>query len=302
MATILDLSPELIALLTDCLSNTDIKTLRCTSLYLNQSTFRTFATRSFRKKGFMITDRSLAVLRQISEHNVLRNHVQHLWFNPDCYTFVKYSDLEDLDECAVNDRFTCRIERFRACIADHLHLLQCRRLANELAACFDRLPNLAVLGMRRGTEYKAFDSLRLQQEIGLDPRNIGCISSSQDETLSETTLLFIAFVQALGSSSTSITRLYVDAIEFDDILPTHVSFDAASRALQSIRCLEVNLIPLRHTFFASGLAHYLAKCGTQVAAFLQCMPALSDVSFNMLPFKGKRDSVWSCSPITGYCR
>jgi hypothetical protein len=52
----------------------------------------------FREVGFMITTRSLEILRGISTHPVLADVVEHVWFNPNCFTHVTAGSRDDAEQ------------------------------------------------------------------------------------------------------------------------------------------------------------------------------------------------------------
>ena len=93
--TLLDLPPELIASTFSYLDDGGFFAARASVRHLERASFSTFGKRFFRKKGYMITTDSLDVLQNVSSHKELRSYVQHVWFNPDCYTFGPMLFLDD---------------------------------------------------------------------------------------------------------------------------------------------------------------------------------------------------------------
>jgi hypothetical protein len=84
---LLSLPPELLANIFYHLEDTSFFSGRLVNRNLEQASFTLFGKRFFRKKGYMITNSSLDVLRSVASHDKLRVYVQHVWFNPDCYTY-----------------------------------------------------------------------------------------------------------------------------------------------------------------------------------------------------------------------
>ncbi|KAK3053864.1 hypothetical protein LTR09_005144 [Extremus antarcticus] len=86
MANLGDLPAELINQIVWFLDTDSVFSVRQVNRYLENSSFKCFSTRYFRKKGFLLTSDSLNVLKSIGRNQRLRETVHHLWFNPDCYT------------------------------------------------------------------------------------------------------------------------------------------------------------------------------------------------------------------------
>lgn len=234
---ILDLPVELVALIFTYLDDEDVFAGRLSNKSLERASFSHFGQRFFRKKGFMVTSIALDCLNSISGHIKLRNYVQHIWFNPDCFTFARPecaphdedSDMHDANELTTPadrdaeadvsnfDKLSNQYEAYRQVTRDHAQLLYTNRLETSLIAVFARLPSLMTVGMRRSEEYNPYGWSTLRDAVGEDPRVLGPIPSGPAYELSGSTHLFIAIVKAVASTAVRLERLYTDAIEIDNI-------------------------------------------------------------------------------------
>lgn len=256
-STLLDLPSELIASVFQCLENDeDIFAGRQAHRQLERASFSFFAKRFFRKKGYMITTPSIRVLQSVAAHEELRPYVQHVWFNPDCFTFgaLDFKPDEEIDRTAVdgNNReegrqspFTeeeqKRYEAYSACIDDYQRLIYSEEeLAHELTTAFSTLPNLKAVGMRRSDQHSPWGWSRIRDAVGRDPRDLGDIPENPSFRLSGPTQLYIALMKSLGTSGARIQRLYTDAIEIDDIPPRTLSKETVHAACASVLYLEIN--------------------------------------------------------------
>ncbi|KAK5111207.1 hypothetical protein LTR62_005235 [Meristemomyces frigidus] len=256
MTNITDLPSELIAGIVAFLDDNDVFHARLAARLIERSSSSHFGKRFFRKKGYMLTTPSLNILASISKHNDLRKFVQHIWFNPDCFTFVTPECAPDpqempdpdpnnpdslLDILSPLDRR--RYVAYMACMKDHSGLLakSASRLQAMLTDIFATLPNLKIVGMRRSEDHAPWGWRKLYEDIGQDPRELGPLPSGPMYVLSGPTRLFLALVKAIAASNTIIRRLYTDAVEIDNIRPDLLSHSVLDKACRSIWYLEINV-------------------------------------------------------------
>jgi hypothetical protein len=88
------LPAELICQVAESLPQHDRLNLRLVCRHVEHATFGLLKSQ-FREIGFMITTRSLEILRSISMHPELAGVVEHVWFNPDSFTHVTVSRRDD---------------------------------------------------------------------------------------------------------------------------------------------------------------------------------------------------------------
>jgi hypothetical protein len=251
MTGILDLPAELIVNIVTFLDDSSIFNARVSNKYLESSSLSYFGKRFFHKKGYLITSPSLNVLRSIGAHSELRKYVQHVWFNPDCYTNVtpKCAPEEDFDDEGNEIERTDLLSwwdkkqyaTYDECVTDHVRLLYSGQLVEELEEAFSTLPNLLTIGMRRSEKYKPWGWRTLMDAVGEDPRVLGPIPSGPQLKLHAPTKLFVALVNALSSSPVELKRLYTDVVEIDNVLAEHLTQESLNRALRSVRYLEINI-------------------------------------------------------------
>lgn len=270
--TLLDLPPELIATTFHYLNDADFFAARAVGKYLERASFATFGKRFFRKKGYMITTPSLDVLQKVASHEELRPYVQHVWFNPDCYTFGYLLDhpqcSDDWEKVQPEDRYSDDFETngknreaHAACIRDHQsllntgdpeHRLACidddldslyseGTLSDKLITAFSSLPNLKTVGMRRSDQYSPWGWRTLKDAVGRDPRELGDYLNHDFAGAHGPTLLYAALLRALDASDTSIRRFYTDAIEIDLLSVNTLPLDVIERACSSLLYLEINV-------------------------------------------------------------
>lgn len=247
-----DLPNELICRIYGCLKQEDAFAFRFVCKKLERATFRPFSRRHFRKKGFMITSFSLGTLRRIADHKALAECVQHVWFNPDCFTFVEVtcggrdSDTEG-EEGYSNQRLLSsqQLKAYRHALSDHRMLIETEELRDQLHEIFAQLPNLRTIGMRRSEDYAPYGWSILRDLTGLDPRVLGIIPRDTLFALAAPTKLFVAIIDALPETGARVQRLYTDAIELDNVNPVHLSQDILDSACQHLLYLEVNVYESR---------------------------------------------------------
>ncbi|EMC96994.1 hypothetical protein BAUCODRAFT_435168 [Baudoinia panamericana UAMH 10762] len=292
---ILDLPAELLVLIVRFLEDEDVFTLRIVSRTVEQTVFKYFAKRFFRKKGFMITTPSLDVLQQISQQDQLKPYVQHVWFNPDCYTYVE----PDCAPEAVDDDTGWRRHRrpedeakykaYLSCHSDHIRLLRkpSKGLENLLTTALQQLPNLKIIGMRRSEDHKPWGWRTLKDSIGEDPRVTGPTPSGPQYSLSGPTLLFLFLVRAVAASNIVIRRFYTDAIELDNIRPAQLPQDLLSKACSSIWYLEINITK---AWLANSDNHVLcdtlddpASYGRGLISLLRATTNLKELGLQLFP-------------------
>lgn len=211
----------------------------------------------------MLTTPSLDVLQRVAESPKLRKYVQHVWFNPDCYTNLVPACAPEADiECddAENESEDERIEitqredllseedmrRWRVyqeVMRDRANLLSgdAMALQHRLETILDQLSNVKILGMRRSEDHRPWGWSKLKNVIGEDPRVIGPIYSQPNTSLSDSTKLFVAFMSAVSTTETRLQRLYTDAVEVDNIPIQWLRESTLRKALQSILYLEINV-------------------------------------------------------------
>lgn len=317
--TLIGLPSELIANVFRHLDDVDIFAARVASRHLERASFSLFAKRFFRKKGYMITTPSLQVLKSVAANEELRPYVQHVWFNPDCFTFgsldartssTLHSDFEEVDTSEPEQPEDCleqihvkdstkrsraavreqeRQEAYSECIKDYQRLLHSdEELADQLTEAFSTLPNLKAIGMRRSDQHNPWGWSRIKEAIGLDPRELGDIPDTPSVTLSGPTQLFIALMKALCASEASIQRLYTDAIEIDDISLRILPREVVRAACQSVLYLEINAtkrwlftVPTPHSDDYDPFNP--AQHGAGLAALLSSTPKLRELGLMIFP-------------------
>ncbi|KAF2766673.1 hypothetical protein EJ03DRAFT_344944 [Teratosphaeria nubilosa] len=252
--TILDLPSELIASIVANLSDNDIFATRLANRHFERASLSYYGKHFFRKKGFMLNTPSLNVLRHLSEHEELRKYVQHIWFNPDCFTFVMPAcgpddqemppDPDDPDGklllLSPSDRR--RYEAYRECMRDHSSLMRSSgaKVQEILTEILPKLPKLEVVGMRRSEDHAPWGWARLRDAIGEDPRVLGPIPTGPLHHLSGPTRLFIAIIHSLATTNAKLRRLYTDAIDIDNINPSLLPQSILDKACNSVWYLEIN--------------------------------------------------------------
>ncbi|TKA28865.1 hypothetical protein B0A50_03276 [Salinomyces thailandicus] len=253
--TIIDLPSELVELIATRLNDEDVLALRRTSRPLERGSFSHFGKRFFRKKGYLLTSPSLAVLQGVADHSQLRKYVQHVWFNPDCFTFIRPECAPDPEETpdpenpdglvdllSPNDRRM--YQAYEECMKDHYRLIAhtASELQSVLTKAFAKLPNLKIIGMRRSEDHRPWGWRTLRDAVGEDPRVLGPIPSGPLYMLSTPARLFLALLSAVADSGVVLRRFYTDAIELDNIRPDLLSQELLNEACSSIWYLEVNVM------------------------------------------------------------
>ena len=167
------------------------------------------------------------MLKSVANHDELRKYVQHVWFNPDCYTYVqpKCAPDEEIDEegesvervdlLSVEDKK--KWDAYLECITDHGQLLAKPKLAEELTYAFSKLPNLLTIGMRRSEKYEPWGWKKLAEVIGEEPRVLGPNPSGPKYTLEAPTKLFVAIINAVVGANIELKRLYTDVVEIEAV-------------------------------------------------------------------------------------
>ncbi|KAI7112930.1 hypothetical protein KC352_g35197, partial [Hortaea werneckii] len=253
--TIIDLPSELIASIVTYLNAQDVFAIRSSAKPLERASFAHFGKRHFRKKGYMLTSPSLAVLEGVADHSELRKYVQHVWFNPDCFTFIRPDCAPDPEETPDAENSDGLIDllspgdrkmykAYEESMKDHVSLIAntASRLQKVLAVAFAKFPNLKIIGMRRSEDHSPWGWRTLKDAVGQDPRVLGPIPSGPMYTLSTPSRLFVALINATSSSGITLRRFYTDAIELDNIRPDLLPQDALNKACNLIWYLEVNVM------------------------------------------------------------
>lgn len=311
MATgILSLPAELVISILQYVGDSDIFAARHAHSHIERTSFSFFAKRFFRKKGYLITTESLQVLKSIGAHDELRNFVQHVWFNPDCFTFATPEYVGDPDDGGhgaagdiksqeisvpnaapgISSEDMNRYEAYRNSLLDHASILCSSRLENELTTALRTLPNLKAIGMRRSEDHNPWGWSRLRDATGHDPRDLGPIPTGPMRDLSGPTHLFIAIIRSLAASGVKLQRLYTDAVEIDNILPRTLPDKVLSGACDSILYIELNatkgwLEPVRVP--ASRAQHRClddpALYGHGLSRLLNAVPHLREIGLQIFP-------------------
>ena len=315
MTGILDLPAELIINIVSFLDDSSIFNTRVSTKYLESSSLSYFGKRFFRKKGYLITTPSLNVLKSIAAHTELRKYVQHVWFNPDCYTNV-------IPKCAPEEEFDDEgneIERtdllswwdrkkyaaYDECVTDHARLLYSGQLTEELKEAFSSLPNLLTIGMRRSEKYKPWGWRTLMDAVEEDPRLLGPIPSGPKLTLHAPTKLFVSIVNALASSPVELKRLYTDVVEIDNILEDHLDQESLDRALRSVLYLEVNVAKAWLTSRPNAQHNPYNICrneldwGQGLVRLMKAMPQLLELGLQIFPDPKQRGTPGRVFPRRG---
>ncbi|KAK5125553.1 hypothetical protein LTR85_000664 [Meristemomyces frigidus] len=297
--SVLDLPSELIASIVAYLPDNDVFATRRANSHLERASLSHFGKRFFRKKGYMLSSPSLSVLQLIADHDELRKYVQHVWFNPDLYTFVHPECAPDPEETpdpenpdsllellAPSDRK--KYEAYQECMQDHAHLIRNSgaKLASVLTEAFAKLPNLEILGMRRSEDHDPWGWSRLRDAVGEDPRVLGPIPSGPMYMLSGPTRLFIAIVHAVAATDTKLRRLYTDAVEIDNIRPDLLPQETLDKACGSIWYLETNVT--KGWLNRRKGADYItltdtAEYGSGLVRLLQATSNLKEIGLQIFP-------------------
>ena len=262
MTHLLDLPSELIAGIFQHLDDADFFATRLASAGLETASLTLFGRRFFRKKGYMITTPSLDVLQNVASTPKLSKYVQHIWFNPDCYTFltpdcapendIDCDDAENSDEEGrieitqrvdlLTPKDRARWEAYKEVTEDHDRLLthDASKLRERLINILSQLPNVKILGMRRSEDHSPWGWCRLEQTIGEDPRVLGPMPSQPVDSLSDSTKLFTCLAAAAASAPIRLQRLYTDAVEVDNIPVNWWSGSNLQETVRSMLYLEIN--------------------------------------------------------------
>lgn len=310
MTGILDLPTELVTSILQCLDDTDIFGARRAHSHIERTSFSFFAKRFFRKKGYLITTESLEVLKSVAAHQEIRKYVQHVWFNPDCFTFATPEYVGDLDDGddepdpydetqsrlvppaapGISDDDLKRYEAYRGCLLDHASILYNERLEADLTTALRTLPNLKAIGMRRSEDHRPWGWRQLRDATGHDPRDLGPIPTGPVCNLSGPTHLFIALIRSLAASEVKLHRLYTDAIEIDNILPRTLPDHMLAKACSSILYIELNATKgwLEQIRMPATRAQHRClddprMCGDGLARLLNATPKLREIGLQIFP-------------------
>lgn len=325
--TILDLPSELIASIVTYLEDRDVFATRSAAKVLERASFSHFGKRFFRKKGYMLTTPSLNVLQGVAAHPELRKWPQHVWFNPDCFTFIHPDcapDPEETPEAGHPESLVDLLspadrkmyQAYEACMTDHVSLIAktAAKLQSILREAFRQLPNLKIIGMRRSEDHSPWGWRALQDAVGQDPRVLGPIPSGPMYLLSTPTRLFVALVNAVAASGVTLRRFYTDAIELDNIRPDLLPQHTLDKACSPIWYLEVNVMrgwlnTRHHADYitpghpkwqpGAGLTRLLRACSSLKELGLQIFPDRQSVSHrNISP----RDRFLDAWPYQSFAR
>ncbi|KAK3639892.1 hypothetical protein LTR56_010218 [Elasticomyces elasticus] len=255
MAGLNGLPSELIANIFTFLNDADVFATRQTCHAIERASIAHFGHRFFRKIGFMITTPSLNTLTSISNHKDLQKYIQHLWFNPDCFTFIRPDCAPDpqdeppnpsepdsiLQLLSPSDRKS--YTAYQTVKRDHSRLLHAcgKELQQVLTVIFATLPNLKIIGMRRSEDHAPWGWKALKHAVGQDPRELGPPPSGPSNSLSAPTKLFLAIINSVAATDIKLRRFYTDAIEIDNVRPELLTQDTLNKACGSIWYLELNV-------------------------------------------------------------
>ncbi|KAK5706973.1 hypothetical protein LTR17_021116 [Elasticomyces elasticus] len=255
MTGLSSLPSELIAHIFTFLNDADVFATRQTCHAIERASIAHFGHRFFRKIGFMLTTPSLNTLANISKHEDLRKYIQHVWFNPDCFTFIRPDcspDPQDeppnpsepdsiLQLLSPSDRKSYMA--YQTVKRDHSRLLHAcgKELQQILTVIFVTLPNLKIIGMRRSEDHAPWGWKALKDAVGQDPRELGPPPSGPSKSLSAPTKLFLTIVNAVAATEIRLRRFYTDAIEIDNIRPELLTQAVVEKTCASIWYLELNV-------------------------------------------------------------
>nr|OQO24714.1 hypothetical protein B0A51_05914 [Rachicladosporium sp. CCFEE 5018] len=290
MAGLLALPAELIASVCQYIGTDEIFAVRRSCTQLERFAFSYFAPKYFRKKGFLVLTPSLDALQSIASHNELRTHVQHIWLNPDCFTYDTWERLcQDYRRSSqAKDQRVVQTRAWEDYKDDNARLLHTSDLTTRLVEALAEFPNLRTVGMRRSTDHYAHGCTTVQRATDRDARILGPIPEDEAKYLSGPTRLFEALVAAVAQSTVSIERFYTDAIEFDNIPASRLEDQTLSSAFQTLLYLEVNavkgsLAPSQH--YHRSASHYSdgRYPGSVLVQLLSHAPKLRELGLQIFP-------------------
>ncbi|KAK4961312.1 hypothetical protein LTR10_001802 [Elasticomyces elasticus] len=249
------LPSELIAHIFTFLNDADVFATRQACHAVERASIAHFGHRFFRKIGFMLTTPSLNTLASISNHKDLQKYIQHLWFNPDCFTFIRPDCAPDPQDEPPNPSEPDSILQllspsdrksyvaYQTVKQDHSRLLHAcgKELQQTLTVIFATLPNLKIIGMRRSEDHAPWGWKALKSAVGQDPRELGPPPSGPSSSLSAPTKLFLALVNAVAATDLKLRRFYTDAIEIDNVRPEFLTQNTLNKTCASIWYLELNV-------------------------------------------------------------
>lgn len=299
--TLLSLPPELLANVFVHLEDASFFSGRLANRQLEQASFTLFGRRFFRKKGYMITSPSLDVLRSVSSHEKLRLYVQHVWFNPDCYTYgssatmnlVKDTrgpgtmpEIHPFSNYPAESKGEYIRSRFmlenKALLTAKALFTGDRHLFDVLKSTFAALPNLKTVGMRRSDQHNPWGWSRLRDAVGQDPRELGD-TSNVSTGIPGPVVLYLNLMHALSASGSRIQRLYTDAVQVDDIplwaLPPTVMREACS----SLLYLEINVSKGDYWKYEFPEDHSDDSNGVGLVRLLSACPYLRELGLMIFP-------------------
>ena len=319
MTTLLSLPPELLANIFHHLDDASFHAGRLANRTLEQASFTLFGKRFFRKKGYMITTPSLEVLQSVASHEKLRLYVQHVWFNPDCYTYgliptvVPIGIGRDRGRVSIMDAeppyseevAKARAEHIRsqAKIDNHVLLSGDGRLSGLLRSAFATLPNLKTVGMRRSEQHNPWGWSRLRDAVGKDPRELGVASNYPTNgygAIPGPTILYLALIHALGVSGSQIQRFYTDAVQIDAISAQMLPLTVMQEACGALLYLEINVaekermtdvfLNRREDDPDFGMTE---SQGAGLARLLSACPNLRELGLMIFPNRHSQEEGWS---------
>ncbi|KFZ06006.1 hypothetical protein V501_07817 [Pseudogymnoascus sp. VKM F-4519 (FW-2642)] len=181
------------------LSTPDLGSLRLTCRFAEASLFETFGREFFSKRQFMLSETSLQVLIDISNHQRLSQFLSHVIIGLDNFKDCHYPPIRSQN---------ARADRYDAGLADEQALLSTGQDRDMLSQAFRNLPNLQTVGLRDYSsggrvrdngQWHSYGATTIFQEVGirlLDSR--GMYATEEDTRFASRTLSSILY--ALGQS------------------------------------------------------------------------------------------------------
>ncbi|ELR08963.1 hypothetical protein VC83_05960 [Pseudogymnoascus destructans] len=181
------------------LSTPDLGSLRLTCKYAEASLFETFGREFFSKRQFMLSETSLQVLIDISNHQRLSQFLGHVIIGLDNFKDCHFPPIRSQ---------TARANRYDAGLADEQALLSTGQDRDMLCQAFQNLPNLQTVALRDYSsggrvrdngQWHSYGATTIFQETGirlLDSR--GLYATKEDTRFASRTLSSILY--ALGQS------------------------------------------------------------------------------------------------------
>ncbi|OBT76699.1 hypothetical protein VF21_03876 [Pseudogymnoascus sp. 05NY08] len=181
------------------LSTPDLGSLRLTCKHAEASLFETFGREFFSKRQFMLSETSLQVLIDISNHQRLSQFLSHVIIGLDNFKDCHFPPIRSQ---------TARADRYDAGLADEKALLSTGQDQLMLSQAFRNLPNLQTVGLRDYSsggrirdngQWHSYGATTIFQETGirlLDSRSM----YATEEDIRFASRTFSSVLYALGQS------------------------------------------------------------------------------------------------------